>query len=184
MHPHLPMPATMLPAPEGHSTARRAGSAGSTAALGRPALLGQVIQGLSTDLPVQPQLLTPRGGVLAALGGGKSGLAPPTPLLATRQCPSAFCPLEFPDASAAGRATPELLLSHCTAISFPRQGCLPAFGRRGHQGPERGVSLPGVTQGNQTRACSLPLGLGRLVCAQAEDAQRKSGTHKDIHLRC
>ena len=127
---------------------------------------------------------TPRGGVLAALGGGKSGLAPPTPLLATRQCPSAFCPLEFPDASAAGRATPELLLSHCTAISFPRQGCLPAFGRRGHQGPERGVSLPGVTQGSQTRACSLPLGLGRLVCAQAEDAQRKSGTHKDIHLRC
>lgn len=41
---------------------------------------------------------------------------------------------------------PEPLLSHCTAISFPRQGCLPPFGRRGHQGPERGVSLPRVTQ--------------------------------------
>ena len=38
--------------------------------------------------------------------------------------------------------------------------------------------------GSQTRACSLPLGLGRLVCAQAEDAQRKSGTNKDVHLRC
>ena len=138
MHPRLPTPATMLPAPE------RAEGAGSTAALGRPVLLGWEIQGLSMDLPVQLQLLTPRGGVLAALGGRKSGLPPPH-----------SWPLDSAHLHSVLRSSqmplllgepPEPLLSHCTAISFPRQGCLPPFGCWGHQGPERGVSLPRVTQ--------------------------------------
>lgn len=61
-------------------------------------LLGGVIQGLSTELPVQPQLLTPREGALTALGGRSGSLGCPHhqhwTVLLTRlpsRAPRSFC---------------------------------------------------------------------------------------------
>lgn len=81
---------------------------------------------------------------------------------------------------------PGALLSHCTAISFllGRDACLHlAVGGTRAQREESACSGSHSKRGARPEPAVYPC-LGRLVCAQAEDAQRKSGTNKDVHLRC
>lgn len=175
----------MLPAPERHLA-----PPGGREALGQqqpwagPALLSRVIQGLSTDLPVQPQLLTPRKGVLTTLGGRSPGCPPPHSWPPnSAHLHSALRSSRMPQLLGGPPLSPRLPAAQRPASQGRDAGLhLTVRGTRAQRGESACLGSHSKLVGSQTRACSLPLGLGHLVCAQAEDAQRKSGTNKYVHL--